>query len=104
MGIAKREIASILRCDLTLIISSAEIELLQDVYGIDNTLLHYVPFLLDPVDVDHAVEALPAFEQRRDFMFIGNFQHAPNWDAVQYLKQTIWPLIRRQLPKAQLHI
>jgi glycosyltransferase involved in cell wall biosynthesis len=36
-------------------------------------------------------------------MTIGNFRHAPNWDAVLYL-QKIWPLIRKQLPKAELHI
>ena len=36
-------------------------------------------------------------------MTIGNFRHAPNWDAVLYL-QSIWPLIRQQLPQAELHI
>jgi glycosyltransferase involved in cell wall biosynthesis len=36
-------------------------------------------------------------------MTIGNFRHAPNWDAVLYL-QEIWPLIRKQLPDAELHI
>jgi glycosyltransferase involved in cell wall biosynthesis len=35
---------------------------------------------------------------------IGNFRHAPNWDAVLWMKSTIWPLIRQQLPQAQLHI
>jgi len=37
-------------------------------------------------------------------MTIGNFRHAPNWDAVLWLKQSIWPLIRKQLPNAELHI
>ena len=37
-------------------------------------------------------------------MSIGNFRHAPNWDAVLWLKQQIWPLIRKQLPNAQIHI
>jgi glycosyltransferase involved in cell wall biosynthesis len=36
-------------------------------------------------------------------MSIGNFRHAPNWDMVLYLQQ-IWPLIRAQLPDAELHI
>lgn len=35
-------------------------------------------------------------------MTIDNFNHAPNWDAVQYLKNTIWPLIRQQLPEAEM--
>jgi len=44
------------------------------------------------------------FEDRANFLHIGNFRHAPNWDAVLWLKTTIWPLIRAQLPTAQLHI
>lgn len=98
--IAKREIAAILRCDLSLIISSFEMQLLTDVFKVDSQLLHHLPFMVD-------LAALPAqtksFEQRQHFMTIGNFRHAPNWDAVLYLQQ-IWPLIRKQLPKAELHI
>jgi len=37
------------------------------------------------------------------FVTIGNFRHAPNWDAVLYLQQ-IWPRIRKMLPVAELHI
>ncbi|MFT6974189.1 MAG: glycosyltransferase involved in cell wall biosynthesis [Bermanella sp.] len=42
--------------------------------------------------------------EREHFVSIGNFRHEPNWDAVLILKQHIWPLIRKELPKAQLHI
>src|SRR5690606_35481372 len=42
--------------------------------------------------------------QREHFVSIGNFRHAPNWDAVLCLKHSIWPLTRAQLPRAQLHI
>ena len=98
--IAKREIAAILRCDLSLIISSFEMQLLADVFKVDSCLLHHLPFMVD-------LAALPSstktFEQRQHFMTIGNFRHAPNWDAVLYLQQ-IWPLIRKQLPQAELHI
>ncbi|MNS50859.1 hypothetical protein D3C72_835180 [compost metagenome] len=45
-----------------------------------------------------------AFAERANFLSIGNFRHAPNWDAVLWMKSTIWPLIRQQLPQAQLHI
>src|SRR5690606_22150135 len=44
------------------------------------------------------------FEARRHFLSIGNFRHAPNWDAVLWMKSAIWPLIRQQLPAAQLHV
>ena len=44
---AKREIASIYRCDVSLIISTFELELLQNTFHLDASLLFYLPFLLD---------------------------------------------------------
>jgi len=98
---AKREIASIYRCDLTLIISEAEINLLKTDFKVPESLLLYLPFLLDKIS-NSDIEKLPKFEKRTDFVSIGNFLHEPNYNAVLYLKETIWPLIRKQLPKAQL--
>ncbi|MGJ8550198.1 glycosyltransferase [Winogradskyella wichelsiae] len=99
----KREIASIYRCDLSIMISEVEIEILTKQFKIDKSLLYYLPFLLEPIlEVD--IKQLPTFEERKHFITIGNFLHAPNYDAVLYLKRSIWPLIRRQLPKAELHI
>jgi glycosyltransferase involved in cell wall biosynthesis len=97
---AKREIASILRCDLSLLISETEMELLQDQFKIDKSLLYYLPFLVDEIeDTDW-----PDFEERKDFIFIGNFLHEPNWNAVQYLKESIWPKIRKLLPEVSMQI
>jgi len=101
--VTKREIASILRCDLSLIIAEFEMELLQTVFKIDNKLLYYLPLLLEPIE-DSTIQNLPSFEERNNFIFIGNFLHEPNWNAVQYLKETIWPLIRKQMPEAVLQI
>jgi len=101
--VAKREIASILRCDVSLMISEYEMELLQTVFKIDSNLLYYLPLLLGPIE-DPTIQKLPSFEERNNFVFIGNFLHEPNWNAVQYLKETIWPLIRRQMPEAILQI
>ena len=98
--LAKREIAAILRCDLSLIISSFEMRLLNDVFHINPQLLHHLPFM---VSADKVPSNTLEFEQRQHFMTIGNFRHAPNWDAVLYLQQ-IWPLIKKQLPHAELHI
>ncbi|MBG6063533.1 hypothetical protein IWX83_003343 [Flavobacterium sp. CG_9.1] len=97
--VAKREIASILRCDLSLIISEFEIELLTNTFKIDASLLYYLPLLLEPQAVLNLNTTL-SFERRKDFVFIGNFLHEPNWNAVQYLKETIWPLIKKQVPDA----
>lgn len=101
--VAKREIASILRCDLSLMISEFEMELLESAFKIDKALLYYLPFLLEPID-NTDIQELPSFEDRKDFIFIGNFLHEPNWNAVQYLKETIWPLIKKQVPEAVLNV
>ncbi|CAI3797375.1 glycosyltransferase [Rheinheimera sp. MM224] len=97
---AQREIAAIYRSDLTLIISEAEMQLLTEHFKVPKALLCYSPFWLDT----EIAADLPAFEQRQHFVSIGNFRHEPNWQAVLWLKQQIWPLIRKQLPKAELHI
>ncbi|HLT50122.1 MAG TPA: glycosyltransferase [Aequorivita sp.] len=95
---AKRELASILRCDLSLIISEYEMELLQNRFKIASEILYYLPFLVAAVS-----ESTPTFEERQNFLAIGNLLHTPNVDSVLQLKK-FWPEIRQQLPDAELHI
>lgn len=101
--VARREVAAILRSDLTLIISTHEMKVLRDQFGIDPALLHYSPFMIEP-PTSLETDRMPTFEDRRDFFCVGNFRHAPNWDGVQWLKTEIWPLVRKRLPDARLHI
>lgn len=101
--IAKREIASIFRCDLSLVISQTEMEILNEVFHVDLSLLYYLPFLLPSIK-DQDISKCKSFEERQHFVSIGNFLHEPNWNAVLYLKEEIWPLIKSKLPKAELHV
>ena len=103
IDVAKREIASILRSDISIIISQVEMELLQNYFKVDKALLHYMPFLLDEIE-ETTIKNWPSFEERINFISIGNFLHEPNWNAVLFLKQEIWPLIRKQLPQAELNV
>lgn len=102
-AIALREIASILRCDLSLMISKQEIEILQAEFNIMPQLLYYLPFLEEPVttaDQQH----WPSFEEREGFCFIGNFIHEPNWQATLVLKNQVWPTLSKLLPQASMNI
>jgi glycosyltransferase involved in cell wall biosynthesis len=99
-GVAKREIASILRSDVSLIISQFEMDLLHTVFKVNANLLYYLPFLADEINETD----WPEFEERHDFVFIGNFLHEPNWHTVQYLKTEIWPRIAKLLPEVSLRI
>ncbi|MDF0720036.1 glycosyltransferase family 4 protein [Kaistella sp. PBT33-4] len=95
--IFKREMASILRCDLSLIISEFEMDLLTNTFKIQRELLHYLPLF-----AENSVES-PGFEHRRHFISIGNFLHEPNWQTVLGIKK-IWKEIRRQIHDAEVHI
>nr|WP_321233075.1 glycosyltransferase [uncultured Psychroserpens sp.] len=99
---AKREVASIYRCDLSLIISTAEMKLLATTFNIDEALLLYLPFLIDAIS-EEQIKRLPNFKARQHFISIGNFLHEPNYNALLYLKETLWKAIRKRLPQAELH-
>ncbi|WP_088323834.1 glycosyltransferase [Polaribacter tangerinus] len=101
--ITKREIAAILRCDLSLIISTFEMELLKNTFKIDERILLYLPFLFDKISIEQQ-QSWKKFEERAHFIFIGNYLHKPNVDAVLTLKNEVWPLIRKQLREAVLHV
>lgn len=101
--IAKRELASIYRCDLSLIISEVEFDILSKELNIDTSLILYLPFLLEFNQIPTQQE-LPDFENRKDFVFVGSFIHPPNADTVTYLKKHIWPKLRKKCPDAFLNI
>ncbi len=101
--ITKREVASIYRCDLSILVSTFEMEWLQKTVSVPSELLYHLPFLLDEITGTHQGQ-WPSFSERKDFICFGNGKHAPNVDAVRYLKNDIWPLIREQLGHANLHI
>lgn len=101
--VAKREIAAILRSDLSLIISKTEMDLLMNSFAVSPERLFYLPFQEEKIQEIHT-GILPTFEQRRDFVFMGNFVHEPNWRTVEILKHKIWPEIRKKEPHVELHI
>ncbi len=99
----KRELASILRSDLSLIISDFEMDWLQEHTPVASSMIHYLPFLFDAITQKKQNTWL-SFDERAHFIFIGNGKHHPNADAILWLKQTIWPLIRNAIPNAVLEI
>jgi len=45
-----------------------------------------------------------AFAERQNLLFIGNFNHTPNRDAVEFFVEKIFPLIRKTLPEVKLDV
>lgn len=99
-----REVASIYRCDLSLVISKFEHTLLTKFLNIPEEIVYYLPYLLDINDLNNRIKNVPEFEERQHFVSIGNFFHEPNTNAVFQLKHRVWPKIRASLPQAELHI
>ncbi len=101
--IAKRELASIFRSDLSLIISGFEMDFLKANTQVSETLLHYLPFLYE-AERNNGNKDSKGFDQRKDFVFFGNGKHKPNIDAIEWLYNEIWPVLREEVPGSQLHI
>lgn len=78
-------------------------KILTEVFRISPDILYYLPFLENEITATD-INAWKPFEERKDLLFIGNFIHEPNWHTVQYLKTTVWPILRKMLPKVELHI
>ncbi|CAI7864356.1 unnamed protein product, partial [Closterium sp. NIES-54] len=101
-----RELASMHRCDLTLLCSQAELALLTRCYAFPPHKLALASFFYDApqAERDSTSPVLPPFKQRQHCVMLGTFRHAPNVDAVSWLASHIWPLIRAQLPMAECHV
>jgi glycosyltransferase involved in cell wall biosynthesis len=101
---AKREVASILRSDLSLIISEVELKLLVETFKIPEGLIWYLPFLVHSEISEENKMQQANFEERQHFLTVGNMKHAPNVASVKILKYHIWPLLGKRFPQAELHI
>ncbi|GAB4200514.1 MAG: hypothetical protein Tsb002_36660 [Wenzhouxiangellaceae bacterium] len=92
----KHELALVDDCEITLVVSPEEQKLLR----------HIRP--LARVEVLSNIHRLhgcrQGYEQRRDLMFVGGFQHPPNIDAVQWFIAEVWPAIHTALPEARFRV
>ena len=58
---------------------------------------------LKTVDAARLITLVKPFLERNHFVFVGNFLHKPNVDAVLQLK-FIWKNIKNKLPQAEIHV
>lgn len=93
-----RELNAMYRCDLTLVISKFEIDFLENSYNFPKKNLIHFPML-----PKKSYDGSLSFEERKDFVFIGNFNHKPNVDAVLELKK-VFPNIKNGCKDSELHI
>ena len=91
-----QELKLIRECDLTLVVSPAEQELLaRDAPGARVEVLS---------NVHEIFGCRTPFADRRDLVFVGGFQHPPNEDAVIWFVRDVFPRIRAALPECRFHV
>lgn len=91
-----QECALMRQCDLTLVVSPVEQEILaRECPGIR-------------VDILSNIHDIPGrrrgFGERKDLFFVGGFQHPPNSGAVLWFMEHVWPRIHAARPELKLHL
>jgi GT2 family glycosyltransferase len=92
----RSELAVIRQADATLVVSPVEQAVLrQDLPEARIEVLSNI----------HEVAGCQAgFAARKDLFFVGGYQHPPNIDAALWFVNSIWPLVRAQLPEVNFHL
>lgn len=91
-----REFATIRASDAAIVHSTAELELLQP--QLPEEKIYVFPLIMDVRGTEKS------YAERRDIIFVGGYQHAPNVDAVQFFVNDIMPHLRPLLPGVRLHV
>jgi hypothetical protein len=92
----EREFKAIRSVDATIVVSTAEMEILQP--QLPDQQLQMLPLLLNVPGTTRG------YEQRQGLIFVGGYQHTPNVDAVRYFVGEVMPLLRRDLPGVAFHV
>jgi glycosyltransferase involved in cell wall biosynthesis len=92
----QQELGVIAGSDLTLVVSSAEQELLAK---------ELPSAAVDIVTIIHETrQAAQKFGDRTGLLFVGGFRHPPNVDAVTWFVGEVWPLVQKKEPEMTLTI
>ncbi len=91
-----RELGILQGCDASIIRSTAELEMLQEI--LPQAKLHLFPLIMNVGGTDRG------FSLRRDIVFVGGYQHTPNVDAVVFFVNEVMPALRKRLSGIRFHI
>ncbi|MFZ9576800.1 MAG: glycosyltransferase [Bacteroidia bacterium] len=98
-----RELASIYKCDLNLVISSVEYKLLTQDFKVHPDLILHLPFRI--LNAEPLAENQRLYwKDRKHIVFIGQYKHAPNRDCIEFIQSNLWPEIMQRIPGIEMHI
>lgn len=93
----KLELSLVRDADLSIVHSQVEFDILRKL-DVDTEKLMVFPLLLNMPKIH------TRFDERSGIVFFGNFNHAPNTDAIQYFCKEVFPHIRKMNPGITLTI
>lgn len=93
-----QEVSAILDADCLWMVTKKERDIVLPIVSNSEIAIHVVPII-------HPVEKhLQAYSQRKGVVFLGNYGHSPNVDAVNYFMQEVFPLLCQMLPEVHITI
>jgi len=86
------------RVDATLVVSGKEVEILES-EGVTSNLV-----VVSNIHTIKDAAYKSTFKDRKDIVFVGNYAHLPNIDAIKWFIKDIFPAVVKELPKVKLHV
>lgn len=90
------ELGLVEKCDATFVVTPSEKTMLDEL--VPNKSIAVVS------NVHGDLPPGPGFSGRKNLLFVGNYEHLPNVDAVEWFVAEILPIIRRSLPDVSLSV
>ncbi|MFT5320655.1 MAG: GT2 family glycosyltransferase [Pseudohongiellaceae bacterium] len=91
-----QELALARKADTTLVVSPIELQLFkQEAPDLKINLLS---------NIHHTYATGKSFQERANMLFIGNFEHPPNTDAMVFFLDNVFPIVHKQNPELKLLI
>ena len=87
--------------DFVFYLSDSEIDVVKRSLKAGSTKFGILPCFAFESFEDHAATNI---NDRRDVLFVGGFNHAPNVDAISWFTAEIWPQIQAQAPTVKLYV
>jgi len=92
----RSELAVINAAAATIVVSPVEKEVLEK--AAPEARVHVIS------NIHEVTGSQSPFSERKDIFFVGGFQHPPNVDAARWFVDSIWPLVRKELPEIEFHL
>ncbi len=99
--VKKLELDYIRKADHVIVINEQEREEIgKEIGETYKSKVIVVPLIVKEPDMKLAKTA----EEREDICFIGNFNHVPNMDAMEFFIKEVFPLLKSRIPEIKLRI